>query len=789
MSTRPDEEPASADANDATLVATESSEVAVGSAFAGRYLIERLLGRGGMGAVYAAFDRHLEERVALKLLDAPPGRDASALARFRREVRLARRVTHHNTARTFDIGEHAGAHYLTMELVDGVALDQLLRQKGALPVERATEIARQLCLGLTAAHAAGVIHRDLKPANVLVAPDGRVVITDFGIARQIEDDARVTVAGTDLVGTPAYMAPEQVAGGTIDERVDLYAVGLILFEMLTGKLPFSGDTPLATAVARLERQPPNPRSLADIPEELAQLVLACLARDPDHRPSTAACLANALAAHASCTGEWSVDAAHEARPQQTRSAKFATTASTSRGLAVLPFVYRGPPDDAYLADVLTDELIDLLSMTRGLKVPSRGATANYERGTDPRELGRQLDVDAIVDGTVQIAGKRLRISARLVDVQTGYQTWSERFDGNLEDVFDLQDRMAKRIAETLRLRLETFAHRGEVSEEASELYLRARSRMNDMASGGLSEDGAIALFERCLALAPEFHLARAGHAMACINAWYLPELASDRKWSTRCAEAVAEALEHAPELAETHLAASRLALHRGEFGKGAQSLRTALEIAPTYAAAHAHLGALQTEAGRVDEGLRHIQLASELDPTNVHGLFATIRVHALHGELDAVEAALDTMRTMGPSFEMPITMLEMRVRAWVGDKEGSARLGATIERIGTDFARYVAKVYHGECGLEVLDPLLSQPFDDANLRFLTLGLQMSAEACGLHGDDERMLRFVRRAADQVLVDLLWLERCPPLRGVRSRDEYETIHAKVRARAEAIWKIE
>jgi eukaryotic-like serine/threonine-protein kinase len=776
---------------DETLVAGESTTSAsVGSLFAGRYLLEGQLGRGGMGTVYAAFDRQLEERVALKLLDAPPGRDAAALARFRREVRLARRVTHRNAARTFDIGEHAGAHYLTMELIDGTALDQLLRHEGALPFERAAEIARQLCSGLAAAHAAGVIHRDLKPANVLVQAQGRVVITDFGIARQIEEDARVTVNGADLVGTPAYMAPEQVAGKTIDERVDLYAVGLILFEMLTGELPFSENTPLATAVARLDREPPDPRTLAKIPDELAKLVLACLARDPDLRPSSAACLESALSSHASCTGEWLIDGGSHDTATRTRAgaSKFATTAVSARGLAVLPFLYRGPPDGAYLADALTDELIDLLSMTRGLKVPSRGATAKYERGRDPREVGQELDVTAIVDGTVQSVGDRIRISARLVDVDTGYQTWSERFDGKLEDVFDLQDRMAKRIAEMLRLRLETLAHRGEGSEEAVALYLRARACMNDFAAGGLGEDGAVALLSRCMALAPRFQPARSAYAMACINVWFFPAVVESREWASRCSDAVADALELAPDLAETHLAAARLAVHGGEYGKAAQSLRTALEIAPTYAAAHAHLGALQTEAGRIDEGLRHIRLASELDPTNLHGLFAIVRVHGLRGDIDAFESAIARMRDMGPTFTVPIGMIEMRVRAWLGDMDGATRVGAMLERTGDALALQVPAVYLGRRPTSELDEFLAGPMKHANPRFHTLGLQIGAEACGLHGDEDRMLRLVQMAADDILVDLAWLELCPPIRGVRSRPEYAAIHDKVRQRAESIWNV-
>jgi eukaryotic-like serine/threonine-protein kinase len=779
---------------DETVVADEEVEqgVVVDALFAGRYLIEREIGRGGMGTVFAAFDRQLEERVALKLLDTAPGRSAAALERFRREVRVARRVTHRNAARTFDIGEHGGAHYLTMELVDGTPLDQLLRREGALAIDRAADIGRQLCMGLDAAHTAGVIHRDLKPANVLVQTSGRVVITDFGIARQIDDDARVTVEGMGLIGTPAYMAPEQVSGGDVDARSDIYAVGLILFETLTGVLPFAESTPLATAVARLERDPPDPRDLAEVPAPLARLVLACLARNPSDRPKGALQVAEALSSHIGGGGErvaahsastWTPDG--DATLENHRS-RFATTGTGARGLAILPFIYRGPPDGAYLADALTDELIDILSMTRGLRVPSRGATGECQRHRDPRELGQSLGVDAIVDGTLQSSGQRLRISARLIDVATGYQTWSERFDGNLEDVFALQDRMAKRIAETLRMRFETLSHRGYASEDALELYFRARARMNDFVTNDC--DGAVVLFEQCIALAPDFLPARSGYAMACLTAWFAPNVETQSDWARLARDAVAEALQRAPDLAETHVAAGRLASQDGDFATAASSLRSALEIAPTHAAAHGHLGALQTEAGRLEEGLRHIELGFELDPRNLQGLFAVARVHGLQGDMGAFEATLTKMRVHGPTHRLPVAVIEMRIRAWHGDMEGAARAAAVLQQdarhaqILPFLSVYLGKQPTSE--VEKFLPLIEQ----GSPRFVTMVLQLAAEACGLHDDEALTLRCVQKACDGNLVDLAWLELCPALAAVRRLPEFAALHERVRARAEAIWRV-
>ena len=248
------------DPDDPTLEAHTSPEGVsatvehAGTVLAGRYELLGLLGVGGMGAVYRAHDRELDEEVALKMLRPAFLASAGALARFRREVKIARRVTHRNVARTFDIGQDGTSRFLTMELIDGPSLGRRLEDGGALGVEEALRVAREICDGLEAAHAVGVVHRDLKPDNVLLADD-RVVVTDFGIARIDRGDGGAT--GAAIVGTPAYMAPEQVLGQPADARADLYALGLVLFEMLVGRRAFDGDTPLGVAAARLVEPPPD----------------------------------------------------------------------------------------------------------------------------------------------------------------------------------------------------------------------------------------------------------------------------------------------------------------------------------------------------------------------------------------------------------------------------------------------------------------------------------------------------------------------------------------------------
>jgi serine/threonine protein kinase len=290
-----DEDPkvrSSRDAGTSTHAAKLGIEV--GGLVAGRYEILALLGRGGMGSVYRVRDRDLDEVVALKILYADVSGSPDIVERFRREVKLARRVTHTNVARTYDIGEHRGAPILTMELVEGESLAQLLGKSGALSVRRALSIASQMCAGMIAAHDAGVIHRDLKPENVCIGNDGRVVLMDFGIARTyLPNEARLTGG---MLGTPAYMAPEQVSGAeTIDARADIYALGVVLYEMVTGVVAWTGASPFTVATARLTAPAPDPRAIReDLSAPIAELILRCMALNPADRFADARAVRHAI---------------------------------------------------------------------------------------------------------------------------------------------------------------------------------------------------------------------------------------------------------------------------------------------------------------------------------------------------------------------------------------------------------------------------------------------------------------------------------------------------------------
>jgi len=769
-------------------------EPTLGELFAGRYRIERLIGRGSMGTVYAAHDHTVDEAVALKLLVTP---DEHALERFRREVRLARKVTHRNAARTFDLGEHGGARFITMELVEGESLRERLAREGRLTPSEVIELGRQIAAGLQAAHEVGVIHRDLKPGNVLMQPNGRAVITDFGVACSTdsgsEDRPSETLEHARVAGTPAYMAPEQVLGLPQDPRADLYALGVMLYELLVGRTPWSGASTVEIAMARLHRTPPDPRAHAIVPEALAVLVLACMGRQPDERPASAAEVVarlDALRSGATPTAapthaEASVDGSSSG------SASFVRTAVGERALAVLPLRYHGPPENAYLAEALGDELIDLLARTRGLRVSASGATAGFRDERDARAVGRELGVHAVVDGTVQSSGAELRLVARLIDVETGFQRWSERFEGQLEDVFVLQDRMAKRVAEALRMELVLGEHGAGASRESVEHYLQGRVLAREDEVTGSALEAAIDRYERALAAAPAFMLPLAAIADATVRRWFLAQQTEGDRWAEASRRAVERALLGAPGLAETQLAAARLEVQRGSFRAAALHLDAALDIAPTYAAAHEYLGMLQCDGGRSREGVQHILLAHELDPTLGIGGLAVLRHYALCGEIEAFERTLERLRGMPGVPLLATDLFVLRRYIWHGELERARSMPwppfgdspvlriAEPLRLALDERVPVEKLLHG------LEDACART---GNPRLRTTWRQVSAELLALRGARELALdALVKAEAEGMLYDADWLERCPLLDPLRREPAFEEIQQRVRQRADRIWR--
>lgn len=768
-----------------------------------------------MGVVYRVLDRELGEQVALKLLSLAS--HASMVERFRREVRLARKITSRNVARIHDIGESDAVHFLTMEFVDGVSLEDALRN-GPLEPQRAVRIAIQIAAGLDAAHEVGVIHRDLKPGNILLEPhsraEERAVLTDFGIARALHDDSRTHETGA-LVGTPAYMAPEQVLSEPIDARTDVYALGLTLYEMLTGELPFlnSGDGPVAVALARCHCPPVDPRTVGTVPDALADLVLRCLALAPAQRPARAGDVAAELTAWLCCgsgivsrasvasgfQATWVADptaspadavpttATTSAVDSAPRTVPFAPLPTLTCSLAVLPFRVRGNAEDGAIAEGLQEDLIDAMSRTRGLRIVSSGAAAPFREERDPRRVGVELRVDFVVDGTLHRVGDLLRVTVRLLDAATGLQTWSERHEVAIEDVLTLEEVLSRRLAESLRVEITTARPGDDVPAAAVELYLAARREMHT--SEFPLGSNAIATLERALALAPQFRVALGAHAIAVVRAWW-SSADTDRQWADEAQRSVARALAMAPEFAESHFASAMLAMQRGEVGAAAVGLGRALDIAPTFAEAQAYLGALQCEAGRAREGVRRLQLALSLqaDGWRSHGGLA--RAAALDGDRERARYHVAEMQRTRGERGVSVLSLSMRFAAWWGELDEVRTL---VERhAGDGDPARGGLVAYGRCvlgELADLEPLRLVSRGTANRRLSALVDQLAAEAYGVRGETELALRCLEEASCTALVDVDWLARCPALTSVRELPRFRELSERVRSRAAGIWALD
>jgi len=768
--------------------------VIVGAQFDGRYLIRRQVGQGGMGTVYAADDVMLGEMVALKVLRPLVAEDKEVVQRFRREVKLARKVAHTNVARTYDINVCEGLHYLTMELVEGYTLSALLRDKPRQSVTSAVDIAKQICAGLGAAHRETVVHRDLKPGNVLIERSGRVVITDFGVARMMTDGL-LTGDPNIMVGTPAYMAPEQITSGNIGAHTDIYSLGLVLYQMLTGEIPFREATQIATAFARLKRDPPDPGTIVDLPPELSALVLRCLARDPAQRPASAHELADLLEPF---SHDYSDATLADGVTRDTlvpahlgTSASFASIRMGTHSLAVLPMRYRGPEADAYIAEAITEALVDILSMTRGLKVLSATASARFGDERDPAVVRERLGVGAMVDGMVQRHGDQLRVTARLVDTGNGVQVWSDRFEGRLENALELQDRIANRIAEALRLELDSHRNTEAVAAPAVELYMRARGLARRFDLGGTGPDGAEQLLARCLEQAPDFSPALATRALVLARLWSVHGEGPDGDdWPGRCREAVTKALELAPEQPETQLAAGLMHCEHGHYQAAAQALREALRLAPTYAAAHAHLGALQCEAGRAHEGYRHLTMAVELDPKDPRSLLSAALYHAQRSDYAQASGMLARMTADDPTTQGAIALIYLRMSLWRRrpDQVRALQRGwSTVEPPRKRLLELLTGVYLGRIDVDALELALADAMRrDTSPRVASTMHQLATEALAARGELDAAFEYLQRAAKDVLVDVEWLTCCPVLNELRAQPGFAPLAMQVRQRAAVIW---
>ena len=561
---------------------------ALTTALADRYRIEREIGAGGMATVYCARDLRHDRDVALKVLRADLGQ-ALGRERFLREIRLAASLTHPHILALHDSGDAAGTLWFTMPLLAGHSLRDRLTQAGRLPVDEAVRLAGEVADALDYAHRRDVVHRDIKPENILLH-EGHAVVADFGIGKAMVAATEHATMHTQVgitVGTPAYMSPEQAAGEAVDGRSDLFALGCVLYEMLTGEVAFSGPTVQATIARRFVHTPPPVHSLRpEVPASLGEIVDRLLAKEVDERVSSGAHVVQTLRTPAAVAVAVS---------------PVALSTHTERSVVVLPFAnVSSDADTEYFSDGLTDELITDLSRVKALRVISRTTAMQYKGSAQSlREIGAAVGVRWALTGSVRRAGNALRISAQLVDVQRDEPAWAEKYQGTLDDVFDVQERVSRAIVQALDVALSPqesaqLAARPLQDVRAFELYLKAREALM-----GYDVARAAPLIARAVEIAGRVPVLRALEAMSGIM--QLRTGASRDPALITSIEREARALiAEAPDFAQGHALLGYLAYETGDQITAVRSLRRAFALDPSDADISFFLGIASQAGGTPD---------------------------------------------------------------------------------------------------------------------------------------------------------------------------------------------
>ncbi|WP_394837900.1 protein kinase [Pendulispora rubella] len=763
-----------------TAVAPLNEEHAVAEVLAGRYELLGLVGTGGMGSVYRARDLELDEVVALKVLRRELVNTPEMLARFRQEVKLARRVTHVNVARTFDIGEHHGEKFLTMEFIDGTSLAELLYEREELfPLSRVVDIGLAICAGLEAAHRAGVVHRDLKPDNVLVTKDDRVAITDFGIARAVLS-AHVTMGAP--VGTPAYMAPEQVEGLSVDHRADLYALGEILYELLTGVTAWSGESIFQVAAQRLLKPPPDPRAHRQtVPIGAAQIVMRCMARKPEDRYGSATDVAAALSTLTIPVAPAVAPRAPKPQPVARPSMPgMAETPPGDKKVAVLPFQNGGRPEDEYLASGLTEDLIDTLSVMDGIRVRPLGAVISARgRSSDSREVGRELGVQVVVEGSLRRIGEMLRVSARIVSVGDGFQLWASRFERPEADFLKVGDEIACAISRALSIERPEGNRQTIEDPLAYDLYLRARHELHRYSPE--TTQRALELFQQALERRPDDAVILSGYALARLKEY----LYSDGEVSGDPTRLAAErAIALAPDLPEARLAAGCVAFAFGDSERGARDIRDAVRSGKRLADAHDMYGRIAVECDRIDTALEHLSAALSIEPRTFVSRGEMARAYELSGKPQIADELLAALPP-DPQTHVVYWLVRARIVFWRRDYATARALLADEGPTGPI-----------EPGRGILMSMEDDKAFDAQLEFLdarartgsgalrrtAMFRQIKAEVLSFRGDEDGAIAALADADRAGFFDIAWCNRCPLLDSLRKRPEFQEIVFRVGERA-------
>ena len=744
----------------------------------GPYEVLAPLGAGGMGEVYRARDARLGREVAVKVLPAAVASSPDRLARFEREARTVAGLNHPNIVTLHSVEEEGGVRFLTMELVEGRSLDQVVRP-GGLPAARVLELAIPLADALVAAHERGVVHRDLKPANVMVTPEGRVKVLDFGVAKlsRIADPdladgppptltAPLSAVG-QMIGTVPYMAPEQIRGEAVDARTDLFALGIVIYELATGRRPFTGESAADVSSSILRDAPaPLARVRPDLPGALAGVVERCLEKDPRDR----------------------YRGAHEV-VEQLRLAQRAPERGAPgpeddviRSLAVLPFGNLShDPAQEYFADGMTEALISDLSGLKGLRVISRTSAMRY-KGVHKAlpDIAGELRVDAILEGSALLLGNRVRISVQLVAARRDETLWSDRYDRDLEDVLDLQSEVAAKVAAEIALRLtpreaKRLAKRQAVHPEAHIEYLKGQHISE--ATSPQAIELSLRHFQRALELDPGYAPAWAGVAH-CHNVRASRGMAPPSEAGEAARVAARKALELDESLAEGHAELGWVESRGRDLRGSVRSLERAIELNPALTSAYMTLGRIHYCAERHAEAQATMLKALSLDPLSmiIHTAVGDAYYYAREYEQSVpyYRKAIE----LDPRFDGAHTDLARSLEALGQFDEARAqyeegrRMGGTVAGPSFGLAHLEASMGNVAAARRMLEEL-----EAARARRVVSAWGIAVLHASL-GDVDEAFRWLETAVTEGATGLVFLRVHPRLDPIRPDPRYAALLARV-----------
>ncbi|MFB0566278.1 MAG: protein kinase [Candidatus Aminicenantaceae bacterium] len=784
-------------------------ELARGVTFAKRYEVIEELGKGGMGRVYRVVDKKVNEEVALKLIKPEIASDHKTIERFNNELKTARRISHKNVCRMYHLGEDEGTHYITMEYVSGESLKSMIRMTKQLSVATAVNIGMQVCEGLNEAHRLGVVHRDLKPQNIVIDREGNARIMDFGLARSLKTKG-VTEAGV-IIGTPAYMAPEQVEAEEVDQRSDIYSLGVVLFEMLTGRVPFEGETVLSIVMKHKSEIPPDPKRInRRIPEELSRLVLKCLEKDKESRYQSVgevhdelARIEKAIPTPAEGIIKKELEREKLSGIKWKRNIFYGASAlllilliaggiflSQRRNgaidsIAVLPFEnVNADPDTEYLSDGIAESIISRLTRLPNLKkVIARSSVFRYKgKEIDPQAVGQELGVDAVLVSQMNRHGDELILSVELMKVQDNSRIWGNRYRRKISEIFVVQEEITNSITENLRLsltgeELERMTKRYTDNSEAFVAYSKGRFFWNKRTEEDLKR--SIGYFEQAIQIDPNFALAYTGLSHSYL---LLPEygIFPPKEAYPIVKEAAQRALDIDPMLAEAHVSLAQIKRRYDyDWIAAERKYKRAIEIDPNYSTAHHWYAYDLMCIGRFDEAILEMRRAHELDPLSlvINRNLGQVYYRAGHYE-EAIEALHKTLE-MDPNFSfthfhlgstyLHMSMYEEALSEFRLEQEITQSLSQRVEAwIGVVYAKMGEK----EKALNILKEIEKKSKDTYISQTSVAILHFAL------GDKDQGFEWLEKAYEEYDSWLRLLKTDPIFNGIRPDPRYITLLRKM-----------